>query len=65
MDTPRPPRLVLVLALCGALLAAAPAAEARTPQKIAGCPVFPATNVWNKRIDHLPVHPNSARIART
>ncbi|MCP4422343.1 MAG: hypothetical protein GY805_37520 [Chloroflexi bacterium] len=30
-----------------------------TPQ-IAGCDVFPADNVWNTPIDHLPVHTNSA-----
>jgi uncharacterized protein (TIGR03437 family) len=29
-------------------------------QTIAGCPVFPATNVWNTPIDGLPVSPSSA-----
>ncbi len=29
-------------------------------QTIAGCPVFPSSNVWNTPIDGLPVHPNSA-----
>jgi hypothetical protein len=28
------------------------------------CPVFPDTNVWNKRIDHLRVAGNSGRIIR-
>lgn len=29
------------------------------------CPLFPADNVWNARVDHLPVHPRSAEyIAR-
>lgn len=26
---------------------------------IAGCPVFPASNPWNQRVDDLPVHPRS------
>ena len=26
---------------------------------IAGCPLFPADNHWNQRVDHLPVHPRS------
>lgn len=25
-----------------------------------GCPVFPSDNVWNARVDSLPVHPDSA-----
>ena len=28
------------------------------------CPVFPATNVWNKRVDSLPVAANSDAIVR-
>ncbi|MFN0074834.1 MAG: hypothetical protein ACKVVP_25440 [Chloroflexota bacterium] len=27
---------------------------------IGGCPIFPANNVWNTRIDHLPVHARSS-----
>lgn len=26
---------------------------------IAGCPMFPASNPWNQRVDDLPVHPRS------
>jgi hypothetical protein len=29
---------------------------------IAGCPAFPADNVWNRRVDRLPVDPRSAEI---
>ncbi len=29
-------------------------------QMIGNCPVFPVNNVWNARVDTLPVHPNSA-----
>jgi hypothetical protein len=32
---------------------------------LAGCPVFPADNHWNQRVDNLPVHPNSAAIVRS
>jgi len=31
---------------------------------LAGCPVFPADNHWNLRVDELPVHPNSDAIVR-
>jgi hypothetical protein len=51
-------RLLAVAALTVALGgAAAPAAP-----KIAGCPVFPATNVWNKPVDNLPVAHDSAAL---
>ena len=30
--------------------------------RIAGCPVFPADNPWNQRVDRLPVAPNSTAI---
>ena len=32
---------------------------------LAGCPVFPADNPWNRRVDDLPVHENSAAIVRS
>ena len=64
MTTRRRPSALLALALSALLVAAAGPAAARAPQKVAGCPVFPATNVWNKRVDRLPVHPNSKRIIR-
>jgi hypothetical protein len=32
---------------------------------LAGCPVFPADNHWNQRVDGLPVHPNSDAIVRS
>jgi hypothetical protein len=32
---------------------------------LAGCPVFPADNHWNLRVDSLPVHPNSDDIVRS
>lgn len=33
--------------------------------RIAGCGVFPARNVWNRRVDKLPVHPDSRKIRKT
>jgi hypothetical protein len=52
-------RLLLVwLAL---LLVVMPfAVQAQTAPVLAGCPVFPADNIWNARVDELPVHPRSA-----
>jgi hypothetical protein len=46
-----------LLALGGAAPAAAPT--------IAGCPVFPATNVWNQPVDKLPVAKDSATLVRS
>jgi hypothetical protein len=34
--------------------------SASTPPTIAGCPALPANNIWNARVDQLPVHPRSA-----
>ncbi|CAG0992195.1 hypothetical protein BURK1_02330 [Burkholderiales bacterium] len=53
----------LTRVLSRALLALAPVAGFAAPS-IGGCPVFPADNVWNVRVDTLPVHPQSdARVA--
>ena len=32
---------------------------------IAGCPIFPASNAWNRRVDERPVHPRSDAIVRS
>jgi hypothetical protein len=55
-------RLALSAALAAALLA--PAALAAPLPEAPGCPVFPATNVWNKRVDKLPKHTRSKEIVR-
>ncbi|MCZ2135483.1 MAG: hypothetical protein LC098_08660 [Burkholderiales bacterium] len=39
---------------------AAAAASTAAPPMIAGCPIFPANNIWNVPVDTLPVHANSA-----
>jgi len=42
-----------------ALLGFASLAAAQTPA-IGTCPLLPADNIWNTRIDQLPVHPSSS-----
>jgi hypothetical protein len=41
---------------------AASGATAATSPRIGGCAVFPAGNVWNARVDRLPVRKDSARM---
>jgi hypothetical protein len=54
-------RLPLAAALTAALAAAAATPAAAAPPSIGGCPVFPATNAWNRDISHAPVDPRSRR----
>jgi len=51
---------VKALPLLAAVLGLAAAAPA--PPRLAGCPVFPASNPWNQRVDRLPVVADSATI---
>jgi len=53
-------RKVLVAAAAALSLAATGATPA--PPTIAGCPVFPASNAWNERVDTLPVAADSATL---
>jgi hypothetical protein len=55
-------RAASITAAVALVLAAPPAVDAAT---IAGCPVFPANNPWNQRVDRLPVHHNSGAIVRS
>jgi hypothetical protein len=62
-------RRVLALPLLAAILlapvaSAAPERSASTPT-VAGCPVFPADNAWNRPVDRLPVARNSAALIRS
>jgi hypothetical protein len=50
---------LLAAALAGAAAAAGAGGGAPT---IAGCPVFPATSVWNRPVANLPVAADSARL---
>ncbi len=49
---------VLALTVLVATLLFGPA-RAAAPS-VAGCPVFPSDNIWNTRVDELPVDPRSA-----
>jgi hypothetical protein len=50
--------LAVSLAMSALAIGSGPASAGRLPGAKA-CPMFPRDNVWNKRIDHLPVHPDS------
>ena len=40
-------------------------ASAGSAPRLSGCTVFPSTNVWNRRVDRLPVHPRSEALKRS
>ncbi|MBN1570014.1 MAG: fibronectin type III domain-containing protein [Acidobacteria bacterium] len=50
--------LILVPVLAAALLSLP--AFAQTAPFLSGCPVFPADNIWNTPVDHLPLDLNSS-----
>jgi hypothetical protein len=54
-------RSIAALAAALALLAAASAAGHRVPGA-PHCPIFPADNAWNRRVDNLPLAANSQAI---
>ena len=61
----RSARRSIVLAALLAIVAvgaSGPTASAATPPPITNCPIFPATSVWNKRVDTLPVASNSSTL---
>ena len=51
--------------LIGVLAAVAPAASAHPLRGAPDCPVLPADNPWNQRVDDLPVAADSAAIVRS
>jgi hypothetical protein len=55
-------RLVAAAAAAAALLA--PTAPAAPLPDAPDCPVFPASSVWNKPVNKLPRHKNSAAIVK-
>ena len=57
-------RRALALA-AGALLVGVASAHALRVPAAPKCPVFPATNVWNRRVDKLPVAANSAQLVQS
>ena len=60
MPTFRIVQRLLVIAVCGLTLAGS-AYASRLPGA-PGCPVFPASNAWNERVDSLPVAANSTAV---
>lgn len=63
----RPVRTVLPALALAAVLAAlpAPVAAAVTLPDAPACTVFPASNVWNRPVNRLPVRADSDRLVRT
>lgn len=62
MASPRRGVVAALTLVAATGLAAVPALAAPT---IAGCPVFPADNAWNQRVDTLPVARNSGVLVRS
>lgn len=58
-------RRAVVGAVCLLLLATAPAQGGVTLPEAPGCTIFPATNVWNKRVDDLPVRDDSETLKQS
>jgi hypothetical protein len=56
--------LVAGLAAAAALAAGTVRADAMPLPNAPNCPIFPATNVWNTRVDSLPVAASSATMIR-
>jgi hypothetical protein len=54
-------RRAVLISVCFLLLAAVPASAAPLPAA-PNCPIFPASNQWNQRVDKLPVTKDSKRI---
>ena len=57
-------RLLLPLLVCGLAVGGSTAEALRMPSA-PGCPVFPKSNPWNKRVDSLPVAANSTQIVNS
>jgi len=53
---------ILIAVIATLLFAGSAAAGTRKPPRAAGCPVFPASNVWNRRVDKLPVRADSETV---
>ena len=55
-------RIALVTALGFAALLTGASAQALRLPSARHCPVFPANNPWNQRVDKLPVSADSAQL---
>src|SRR6266516_7929773 len=50
----------LLAALSLGLVLVGVGVAATSPPQLGGCPVFPASNAWNRDVSHDPVDPHSA-----
>ncbi len=58
--------LAIPALVIGTLVAAAPSARGVVPgPQVGGCRLFPASSVWNRRVDGLPVARSSATLIRS
>ncbi len=60
-----PPAAVKLLAAAAVVAAVTAATAAPSSPTLAGCPVFPATSVWNQPVDKLPVAADSATLIQS
>jgi hypothetical protein len=58
-------RFAIIVALLAALIAVPALVSAHSLSGAPNCPVFPADNPWNQRVDRLPVAKNSAHVIGT
>jgi hypothetical protein len=58
-------RFAIIVALLAALIAVPALVSAHSLSGAPNCPVFPADNPWNQRVDRLPVAKNSAHVIAT
>jgi hypothetical protein len=61
-DTKAMKRSALAAALGGAALLTGASAQALRLPAASHCPVFPANNAWNQRVDKLPVSADSTQL---
>ncbi len=55
-------RLALIAAVVAVLTGSVDGAAAKSLPGAPSCPIFPATSVWNRRVDSLPVRADSATL---
>ena len=55
-------RIALLVAVLALLAGSVEGALAKSLPGAPGCPMFPASNIWNRRVDTLPVRSDSAAL---
>ena len=56
---------IAIVLVTACVVGGASLSEGRPLPSAPKCPIFPRSSHWNKRVDRLPVHPNSAAIVRS